>query len=297
MRVISGLVVPGGRRMWRRVLTCGVIFLLAVVSGYAEEATVASTWFQDSAAAGSALPPASGRTSVVGLFNTASVPYASSIAYFDATGVDVGTANDSSTLTLPSMWGLYFRPFADDPALEGVAGAAVPNRGTTDGKTNGSLAITFPGYDGDVKMLQAAFEADAVSSLGESTYDGFYGTGASVWTAPWFMDDAAVGKSTSGVRTFIVLRNNLATAMTCEVRYWSPSGTDITPVPSSFDLPAKSLVAWRPAASDLTAGGHYRQMLFPMSPRPTPPAALGSSSTAIRRTFRALCAWNLRTAP
>lgn len=133
-------------------------------------------WFVDNAPAGNDIPGlAEGVTGIVYLKSTVTTPLVCSIEYFSQDGFALGPASNfslasqSNTFTLAPNSSIAFRPVAYDPASsipggqESDVAAAVPDRpktgvnttinpaGTNDGKSNGSLTISWSGNPTDVQ--------------------------------------------------------------------------------------------------------------------------------------------------
>ena len=148
--------------MKKFAIFAGVIMLGA---GVAFASSLNVPFFLDRAPADGIFPPTTQEQSFIALHNNLSVDLEVEIDYYDA-GQD-GTVDQqtptNNTFLLPANATFSFRPVRDDPTVEGVNAAGVPNM--PGGETAGSAIITWVGGPNDIQGRMVQINANNDSAF------------------------------------------------------------------------------------------------------------------------------------
>jgi len=226
------------------------LVLMSIAMG-AMASTVSSHFYADNFA-GTIFPEesaVSGIQTLMGLQNFTTEAKTGTIEYFTYTGMSVGPTTPDNLLTLPAQSGRMFRPIWDLPVMEGL-GAAIPNRPVGDGKRNGTAIVAWVGAPDDVAMCQVTGH---YSTSGACLYGASSVAPTDSITIPYFVDTAPAASSlrpASGIESLVYVENHSAVSMTVAVTYIDTAQNDRTPAANTFEVPAKSVVAFRPTVYD-----------------------------------------------
>lgn len=191
-------------------------------------------------------PVDQGTRTFIGVLNLNDAPVTLTITYKDGLGVDVTPAQN--TYVLGPRQTVGWRPFADEPGMEGP-GRDVPNM-------TGEFPVGTALIESTGPIVGRLVQRTWGPTGSEAAYPLPDGQGAQTVMVPFMLDNDGIKTAVDGgVRSTIGIQNVTDRDVSLVITYTDQAGADITPANNTYVLGPYQAVAWRPFANEPTYEG------------------------------------------